>query len=138
MPPFCHGDSKAVPPGDELKPESKGGAPPGDELKPDRKGGGPPGDELKPESITEFTECKRKLKGRPGGEAGPGEYVLSSDTPRGGNDSMRAADPREGESLDEASERLERSPCDFRERSRSKLLIGTDDGLSSAGLVHRT
>jgi len=97
----------------------------------------PPGDEPNPESITEFMEFNLKPPKWPGGEAGPGECVLSSDTPRGGNDSARAADRRVGESLAEVSERLERPACDFRESSRNKLLNGTDIWLSSAGLIHR-
>jgi len=108
----------------------------------------PPGDWLKPESIAESMKLKRKLPLRPTGEAcqsedcrwvmslGPGDHVLSND--RGCTDSARAALLRAGERLDKDSERLERSTCDFRERSRSKLLNGTDTRLSSAGLIHRT
>lgn len=112
----------------------------------------PPGDDPKPKSIRESMELKRKLPRRPGGEAcrgehcswvvslGPGEYVFSSDTPPEpeGNDSVRAAAPRGGESLDEVFERLEQSTCDFRERSCNKRLTGTDMRLSRAGFIHRT
>jgi len=98
----------------------------------------------------ESMELKRKPPRQPDGEAsrgedcnwvvslGPGEYVFSSDTPPEGNNNVRAAAPRGGESLDEVFERLEQSTCDFRERSCNKWLTGTDDCLSPAGLIHRT
>jgi len=99
----------------------------------------------------ESMELKCRPPRRPGGEAGrgedcsrvvslgPGDCVLSSDTPPPGNDSVRAAALRGGESLDdEVFERLEESTCDFRERSRNKRLNGTDDPrLSPAGFIPR-
>mmetsp|Transcript_89559 Transcript_89559/g.178027 ORF Transcript_89559/g.178027 Transcript_89559/m.178027 type:complete len:122 (-) Transcript_89559:2159-2524(-) len=113
-----HGDTMAVPPGDEPKPESM-------ELKrnPPRRPGG---------EACRGEDCKRVVS------LGPGDCMFSNDTPPSGTDSVRAAAPRGGESLGSVFERLERSTCDFRERSRSKRLNGTDIRLSPVGLIYRT